>query len=33
MWGAMEWEVVPLQDFESRSALEREILKDLKNKN
>jgi hypothetical protein len=33
MWGAMEWEVIPLLDFESRSALEREILKDLKNKN
>ena len=33
MWGAMEWEVIPLQDFESRSAMEREILKDLKNKN
>jgi muconolactone delta-isomerase len=32
MWGAMEWEVTPLQDFESRSALEREILKDLKKK-
>ena len=32
MWGAMEWEVTPLQDFESRSAQEREILKDLKKK-
>jgi len=30
MWGVMEWEVIPLLDFESRSALEREILKDFK---
>ncbi len=32
MWGAMEWEVTPLQDFESRALQEREILKDLKKK-
>lgn len=32
IWGAMEWEVTPLQDFELRSAQEREILKDLKKK-
>jgi len=31
-WGAMEWEVVPLQDFESRAKQEREILKNLKQK-
>jgi hypothetical protein len=33
VWGAMEWEVTPLQDFESRSAQEREILQDLKKNN
>jgi len=33
VWGAMEWEVTPLQDFESRSAQEREILQDLKKSN
>ncbi len=32
MWGAMEWEVTPLQDFELRAQQEREILKDLKKK-
>ncbi|MEX0998521.1 MAG: muconolactone Delta-isomerase family protein [Thermodesulfobacteriota bacterium] len=32
MWGAMEWEVTPLQDFELRTQQEREILKDLKKK-
>ena len=32
IWGALEWEVSPLQDFESRASQEREILKDLKKK-
>ena len=32
IWGVLEWEVTPLQDFESRAAQEREILKDLKKK-
>jgi hypothetical protein len=30
IWSALEWEVTPLQDFEARAHLEREILKDLK---
>ena len=33
LWGAMEWEVTPLQDFQSRSQQEAEILKDLKKNN
>jgi len=32
IWSALEWEVTPLQDFESRAQQEREILKDLKKK-
>lgn len=32
LWNALEWEVTPLQDFESRSKQEREILKELKKK-
>ena len=32
IWGVLEWEVTPLQDFESRSSQEREILKELKKK-
>ena len=31
-WGILEWEVTPLQDFESRASQEREILKELKKK-
>jgi len=33
VWGGMEWEVTPLQDFDLRAAQEKEILKDLKKKN
>ncbi|MEM7008976.1 MAG: muconolactone Delta-isomerase family protein [Thermodesulfobacteriota bacterium] len=29
LWGVMDWEVTPLQDFESRASHEREILKEL----
>ena len=30
MWGALEWEVTPLQTFEGRAAQEREEIKRLK---
>lgn len=30
MWGVLEWEVTPLQDFEARARQERGILKSLK---
>lgn len=33
IWNALEWEVTPLQDFESRAQQEREILKELKKTN
>ncbi len=32
LWGLLEWEVTPLQDFDLRAAQEREILKGLKQK-
>lgn len=32
IWGVLEWEVTPLQDFESRAFQEREILKELQKK-
>jgi len=30
MWGALEWEVVPLQSFEGRAASERDELKRIR---
>jgi muconolactone delta-isomerase len=33
IWGALEWEVTPLQDFQSRFEQEREILKEMKKNN
>jgi len=30
LWGAMEWEVVPLQSFEGRAATEKKALRALK---
>ena len=30
IWGVLEWEVIPLQDFEARARQERGILKNLK---
>ena len=32
LWAALEWEVTPLQDFDSRAQQEREVLKQLKKK-
>lgn len=29
MWGSLEWEAVPLQSFEGRVAIERDILKEI----
>ena len=32
-WGVFSWEVTPLQSFEGRAEMERQILKSLKSKN